>query len=518
MSFKHIMAARFQISNLFKKPERLLLGLILIIAVCLRLTAIIERDLHMDEALYARCGGEIAVNGNLLLRKVWIERPPLFFYISSIFFLMFGFSQQVAYITNFLTSTLSLIVVYSLTKNLSNERTALIAAVFVALSPLDIAYAVSAFVDTLTALFLVLSIWMITKKRVLLSGLFFGAAVATKQIAPMFLPLTGAFLIVLAMNQKEVWKYRVKLFFRNLLVWFTPVVTLLFPILLWSNYIQVPWMGSFSVRRKDALQINLAGTIEKLQSWLRVLERFLCDSNILVILYVCILFPAMILEWKGFLSDRNSVRLQRMAIHLFVLFYFAVFSISTIPTWNRYLVVLMPFLFISFALAIWTLAMMSSSRLIDSLWPVMTVFLIILFAYRPISNIPKFTTHGGVPPRYSKVVNAVEISIPKQKRLTPIVVDYDNRRASWQLHFYFFNSIIRYRPLTAEPGIKAYKKELRKSLYDHIYVSTYKGTKIDSLLQGGKLEYTIIRGTEPIKVIYFPGKTTRRDRRLKLNQ
>ncbi|MGQ9683480.1 MAG: ArnT family glycosyltransferase [Anaerolineae bacterium] len=158
-------------------------------AFLLRASLLAAQRFHPDEALYSTWGLLIASGRDPLLRTVVLDKPPLFPYVQAVFFALFGPSEVAARLPSLCASVAGVGILYALAALLYEQRTALLAAALLALSPFDIQYAVTAFTDPLMVALGLGACLCALAGRPLESGLLLGSAVLTKPTGLLFLPL-----------------------------------------------------------------------------------------------------------------------------------------------------------------------------------------------------------------------------------------------------------------------------------------------------------------------------------------
>lgn len=163
----------------------------LLIGVALRV-GMLAQDvrLHPDEALYATFARRISLHGDLLLSDAPLDKPPLAFLAIAGSFSVLGASEFAARLPGLFSSILRLAALYALARRLYRDRRiAALAMLLLALSPLDLAFAATAFVDPLMTLTLLLACLFASHDRWFAAGIAFALAIATKQSALAFAPL-----------------------------------------------------------------------------------------------------------------------------------------------------------------------------------------------------------------------------------------------------------------------------------------------------------------------------------------
>ena len=145
---------------------------------------------HPDEALYGTWARIIATGQDPMLAGHLVDKPPLFIYILASLFGTLGASEEIARLPNQFAGAVALLLVYGIGLELYHtRRVALLAAAVLALSPLSILFAPTAFTDPLMTTLLLAAIWLGLRGKLLLCGLAYGLALATKQDAMLFAPL-----------------------------------------------------------------------------------------------------------------------------------------------------------------------------------------------------------------------------------------------------------------------------------------------------------------------------------------
>ncbi|MGA0556960.1 ArnT family glycosyltransferase [Larkinella sp. VNQ87] len=148
-----------------------------------------------DEINFAESAREMIVTGNytrvqINFQPFW-EKPPLFFWLQVLAMKVFGIGEFAARFPNAVVGVVTLLVLYSIGKKISNERFGLLWALayFGSLTPH--LYFKSGIIDPTFNLFIFLSVWFMARavavygsakatRLAVFSGLFVGLAVLTK--------------------------------------------------------------------------------------------------------------------------------------------------------------------------------------------------------------------------------------------------------------------------------------------------------------------------------------------------
>ncbi len=161
----------------------------LALATGLRLALISGFRFQPDEALYATWARLVATGQDTWLTTRAVDKPPLFIYTLAGLFTTLGASETIARLPNELASAISVALVYLVARGAYGTRVALWAAAAMALSPLSILFAATAFTDPFMLMWLLAAIWLMQRRRPALGGVAFGLALATKQDALLFAPM-----------------------------------------------------------------------------------------------------------------------------------------------------------------------------------------------------------------------------------------------------------------------------------------------------------------------------------------
>lgn len=181
----------------------LLPALVILIGALLRLALLgVDVRLHPDEALFAAQARQISAWGDVLLRRADLDKPPLAIYSVAASFALLAPSEFAARLPNVFASILTLAALYRLALALGGDRfTGLLAALLLALSPYDLAFAATAFTDVQATLWAVMAALLAARGRWALAGAASALMVATKLNAALALPLIVA--LGLAQTSRE---------------------------------------------------------------------------------------------------------------------------------------------------------------------------------------------------------------------------------------------------------------------------------------------------------------------------
>ena len=188
----------------------------------------LSRDVrfHPDEALYTTFARRVALHGDFLLSDAPLDKPPLLIFAIAASDSIFGATEFAARLPSFFASLLTLAFTYALTRRIYGKRIGLWVVALLALSPFDLAFAGTAFLDPLLTCFFVGALWLICTDRWRGAGLLAGFAIATKQSALQFIPLILAFGLVYHPARRE--------FLRGLRRFALPILAITILLVIWS--------------------------------------------------------------------------------------------------------------------------------------------------------------------------------------------------------------------------------------------------------------------------------------------
>jgi len=299
----------------------------------LRLGPLWVNRFHADEALYATWAQRIATWHDPLLVGVMPDKPPLFFYLTAGMLAVLGHTEVAARLINLSAS----VIAVALTSVLWPDGSG-VAATVMALSPLAIAFAPTAFLDPLMVTLILAALVAVTRGRWGWGGLWLGLAAATKVQAFLLLPLVAALGGVCGRRSwrvvrqtpcvKRPWSFALGQFFVGLVI---PCAL----VLLWDRWrggapfwvVQTAHYGGLGLIRAEELLPRLAG-------WASLLP-YLFGWPLLAAM------PALIWHehtrsgcWRAAASE--------LALLAFALAYLLLHWLLTFQVWDRYLLGLVP--------------------------------------------------------------------------------------------------------------------------------------------------------------------------------
>jgi 4-amino-4-deoxy-L-arabinose transferase-like glycosyltransferase len=284
---------------------------------------------HPDEALYVTYARRVALHGDLLLSDAPLDKPPLTIAAIALSFSSFGPGEFAARLPSFFASLLTLATLHALTHRLYKTASgANITILLLALSPLDLAFAATAFLDPLLTLWLIIALLAASHDRWRIGGIAFALALATKQSALFFAPLIVA--IGVGRVARSGWTWR-DLWHR--LCRFAIVVIIGALLLaLWSAARAAPidfWtLGALNNDPGRLIRAN--ELLPRLVRWLDLLTNVTGFGPLLLLMYI----PLLQAIFRPRPSRRTLIDLILLSS---VLAYFFAYWLIALNTYDRYL-------------------------------------------------------------------------------------------------------------------------------------------------------------------------------------
>lgn len=137
----------------------------------------------------------------LVLKSFGDYKAPVYTYAAIPFVAILGLTKEAVRLPNVLFGTAAILVVYFLVRKIINEKTALMAAFLLAISPWHIMMSRGAFEANLTTFFLSLGVYLLISKRFLWAALILGINLFTYHSAKLVTPLVLLFFVLIYRNE-----------------------------------------------------------------------------------------------------------------------------------------------------------------------------------------------------------------------------------------------------------------------------------------------------------------------------
>jgi 4-amino-4-deoxy-L-arabinose transferase-like glycosyltransferase len=337
--------------------SRILLIALVLVAAALRINGLFENTFHADEALFATWAREIAVWRDPLLESQLVDKPPLLFYLQALFYPLLGPEMFAARLPNFIASLMLIPLTAKLAWRLYRSQiTMLLAAAFVAFSPMAIQFSSSAFIDPLMSCLVVASLVAVVRGPVLnasqnkdveepgwgrlpaMGGALFGLAVISKYQAWLFIPLHIGLAAIVGWRRTE---------WRRWMIGFLPV----FGVLVAWELLRSNELTIFETQLQSYGGLRLAWSWElwpRLQAWAFQWSHVLRSPVLEMLLLLALpLIVALLID-----QHNRPAALDRLFV-LFAVAYSLLMWFIAVPVWDRYVLALLPFVGLVLARVVW---------------------------------------------------------------------------------------------------------------------------------------------------------------------
>ena len=177
------------------------------IAVALSLIAILLLKLasihpsFSDENLYYAMG-KIVSEGQRPYLDFNFVHPPLQLYFIATVFKIFGSTLTAAKLLPLLASTITVVLIYLISRKIFDEKSAFFSSMLFILTPAFLAFSDQGYGIWESLLFLYLSLYLVLKQKYELSAISFSIAIFTRYLSILFFPL----MLLVLYQQKIKWK------------------------------------------------------------------------------------------------------------------------------------------------------------------------------------------------------------------------------------------------------------------------------------------------------------------------
>ncbi len=245
-----------------KRYQRWLVFL-LVIGFVFRTIAALNLDVLADDMVFASQSAGF-FNTNLLSTN---SNPPLFFYLTDLAYKIFGYTTFASRFFPLIAGTMLIVVIFLITRKLTNEKTALFSALFVTISSFLIRMTFTeqslvVFFFIFTAIYFGL-VYLENRKMILLLGCaaFFGLGILTKYNAPFFI---FSFLVFVALlERKNLFSKRnlkhLSVFLCTLFIFALPLIAFNYFLYQEKGIVDVYVSRVIKIPKAQELYANLAG-------------------------------------------------------------------------------------------------------------------------------------------------------------------------------------------------------------------------------------------------------------------
>ncbi len=444
-------------SALSTQPSALIL--ICLLAFAFRLGPLFGNRFHPDEALFSTWALKIARGENLLLTGLPVDKPPLLIYLTALSYIIFGQNELAARVPGLIASVVSVVLVWRLaisqigTGKLGNSKlvtstfgeyqlanrspenkfttyqfTALLPPLLLALSPFAISFAPTAFLDPLMVMFGLASLVAASRGRAGWAGILLGLSFATKVQGLFFAPLIPVFWS--KQVDREI-SHSISHSLRPSVSFALSLAGIAAGILLWDRLRGgLPFWVQQSINYGGIRVIYPSELIPRLTDWFNFLPYFFGP----IVGVLGLIGLPFLLQQDLTRAARTRAAFIDLWLFIFSIGFLAIHWLLAFPTWDRYLLILVPLAALLFGRAIHHLLMLSHTDM-SARHPVRdSIFLsIIILAMLPFSIT---AARSGYPIGGDHGANdGIEQIADYLKALPSGTVVYDHWLA-WELGYY----------------------------------------------------------------------------------
>ncbi|MDX9702326.1 MAG: glycosyltransferase family 39 protein [Candidatus Auribacterota bacterium] len=434
---------------------------IFIIGILFRLVAFgSHTSLHPDEALYANWSASIGHNFKLGLTVREVDKPPLFYYLVGASIFLFGPTDAAIKLPGLCIGILMIPLVCLIALNLARQHAALWAGFFYALSPFEILYAPTAFADTTCMFLSLLALLAILYRIPLMTGIFLGLALSTKQSVVFLTPLYVLFFIM-----------RTKYYTPSLIKIIKGFAISIIPLILWMLLFADKGVGVMINIYQERFFTPTGNTLRLLVEWFKQ-ERYFTGNFMTSLVAIGFVFLARLLYGFKLYRKRNIYDfrsfIEIFSLLIFVIAYDLLISMLNYPLYSRYLIVISSPFIILFALSLNIILkrVHAQLRIMNYRWDLTTLISAGIVAYWIITTPANMATFpDGANYRFSESIKPTADFIKNQP--APAMVFYTDDTWPW-IGWYLFaekeSGNITRRPANfrSEEGIRQLLERLNK--------------------------------------------------------
>lgn len=306
------------------------------------LTQAHRHPLSGDEALYAYWARHWWETRDPLFLAHWIDKPPVYLWIQTGAFALWGPTSAAARYVNILAHILLTLVLGLYAGRTWNWMAGALGLLLATLNPLLLAHAATGLTDSVLLLWSALTVLLAWERRWFASGLTLALAVFTKQAGVFIAPLVLGVMII---RRPGAW--------RDWGRWLAGAAVIALPIQIW-DMLRWPWAPSFWSLGFDhyapLFPLPAAAWSGRVEVW-SPLWRFLWGSGMGWWGWLMLLAPAL---WQARHAVRASAGRLMLWLALWLCGYGFVHLAFNFNAWIRYLLPVMPLLILSASWAVGT--------------------------------------------------------------------------------------------------------------------------------------------------------------------
>jgi 4-amino-4-deoxy-L-arabinose transferase-like glycosyltransferase len=419
----------------------------MIVALCalafaLRLIPVLANRFHPDEALYATWAMHIASGRDVLLANAPVDKPPLAFYAMALSLSALGRSEIAARLPNLIASTIGVALVWRWAKALAPDggRGELLAALALSLSPFDVAFGGTAFLDPLMVMWGLAACVASARGRAGWGGVFLGLAAATKAQGALFAPLVLLGIWVHAAEVETRPSALIRATLLRLVAGFACIAAF---VGLWSLARGgTPFWAQQTINYGGIRLAFPSELAPRLSGWLTLLPHFFGP-----IAGLLLLLGSVYLLTRAFVGASRG---RRAAVNLFLISYVLGFLgfhwLLAFPVWDRYLLILVPVMAVLSARVVrevYSHSQVAITSRTDRAWLGLLTLAILPFSIQAATGETPIGGDHGAHDGIDRVSSFL-------RDLPPGTVVYDHW-LGWELDFYLWDAGL-YRAYFASPA------------------------------------------------------------------
>lgn len=299
-----------------------------------------RHSLYMDEGVYSSAALRIADGSDILQRHFETGKFPLVSGIIAFFILIFGNNDTVIRIPGMIASLLTFIFIYKTAVKIYDKKTGFLTAAMLCSSKYFLVFGPTAFMDPFMTMFLCVSLYLIISGRYISGGLFLGLAFASKFTSMYFVPVFLSALYFLDAGKRKAEEY------------IKPAVQIIIPfaavfctVFIWAALFECNRLVSFTEFNPGSYKgiINYE-TFKKGLENLIILNKeaagIVKPAIALISAVILLLIPKNIYRKKDIFIFGNTLFFYLMMVFM---------AARGLPVYDRYLVVIMPFMALALA-------------------------------------------------------------------------------------------------------------------------------------------------------------------------
>lgn len=314
--------------------------LVILLVFTAELLMLGSHSLFMDEGVYASAALRIADGSDILQRHFETGKFPLVSGIIAIFILLFGNNDYVIRIPGMIASLLTFFFIYKTAVKIYDKRTGFLTAAILCSSKYFLVFGPTAFMDPFMTMFLCVSLYLIISGRFTSGGLFLGLAFASKFTSMYFLPVFLSALYFMDDGKKKAKEY-IKPAVRILI----PFAAVFIAVFIWAALFECIRLVSFTEFNPGSYK-----GIINYETFRKGMENLIILNKEAVGIFkpvAAFISGVILLLSAGKTYKKKDMFIFGNAVFFYIMMVFM--AARGLPVYDRYLVVIMPFMALALA-------------------------------------------------------------------------------------------------------------------------------------------------------------------------